>query len=105
MVAILSNICYEDAVLSGRTLHPDHFIEVSATVRGKGFEQRAWIHIPAPSGNLLDRRLMEEPPPDVMPRPPATDRPRRQVQEINWVTGGNLNNGVIHGDQAITQFH
>ncbi|WP_329082198.1 hypothetical protein [Streptosporangium sp. NBC_01469] len=120
VAAILSGRCYEDAVLSRRTLHPDHFVEVSATVKGKRFEQRAWIHLPTPSGNLLDRRLMGEPPPDDEPpspgmtsrspapddKPPPSfaDQPGRQAQVVNQFTRGNLNNGVIHGNQAITHF-
>ncbi|MEV0314964.1 hypothetical protein [Nonomuraea fuscirosea] len=102
VAAILSGRCYEDAVLSGRTLHPDHFISVSATVRGKNFQQQAWIHLPAASGNLFDRRFIGEPGASDPPPPSASDTPSWQVREINKVTRGNLNSGVIHGDQAIT---
>ncbi|GGX65516.1 hypothetical protein [Streptomyces hiroshimensis] len=59
VAAILSQRVFEDAVLSGYTRrHPDHFIEVPATVEGKNFQQRAWLYVPAPSGNLYDRRIL-----------------------------------------------
>ena len=54
LAVILSHRVYEDVVLGGYTgLGPDHFIEVPATVEGKAFAQRAWLHIPSPSGHLL----------------------------------------------------
>ncbi|RBM22147.1 hypothetical protein [Streptomyces sp. PT12] len=54
LAAILSHRVYEDAILGGYTgLGPDHFIEVPATVEGKHYAQRAWLHIPSPSGQLL----------------------------------------------------
>ncbi|GAA3035650.1 hypothetical protein GCM10020000_11420 [Streptomyces olivoverticillatus] len=59
VAAIVSQRVFEDAVLSGYTrLHPDRFIEVPATVEGKNFQQRAWLFVPAPSGNLYDRRIL-----------------------------------------------
>ncbi|MGK5643220.1 hypothetical protein ACSNOK_33770, partial [Streptomyces sp. URMC 126] len=61
VAAILSQRVFEDAVLSGYTRrHPDQFIEVPATVEGKNFQQRAWLYVPAPSGNLYDRRILGE---------------------------------------------
>lgn len=53
VAAILSDRCYEDAVAGGYTgRHPDHFVEVAATVDGKPFSQRAWVYVPQPSGPL-----------------------------------------------------
>ncbi|MBA0052657.1 hypothetical protein E0L36_17730 [Streptomyces sp. AJS327] len=61
VAAILSDRCYQDAVASGYTgRHPDYFIEVPASVEGKRFEQRAWLYVPAPSGNLHDPRILGE---------------------------------------------
>lgn len=54
LAAILSERIYEDVVVAGYAgRHPDHFVEVSATVTGKHFSQRAWLYVPEPSGNLL----------------------------------------------------
>jgi hypothetical protein len=54
LAAILSDRVYDDVVVSGYAgRHPAHFREVSATVTGKDFAQRAWIYVPEPSGNLL----------------------------------------------------
>ncbi|GAB1820448.1 hypothetical protein [Herbidospora sp. RD11066] len=103
VVSILSSRCYEDAVLSGRTLHPDHFVEVSATVRGKQFKQQAWIYVPTPSGSLFDPLLSRSPTPDV--ESPGRTPPYPQARSAtNWVSGGNLNTGVIHGDQTSSHY-
>jgi hypothetical protein len=65
LAAIVSDRVYEDVVDQGYAgLHPDHFIEVPAVVEGKQFQQRAWLYVPQPSGNLLSI-------PDFTP-PPAT---------------------------------
>ncbi|MDI5965644.1 hypothetical protein POF50_019865 [Streptomyces sp. SL13] len=61
VAAILSDRAHQDAVAGGYAgRHPDHFLEVPATVEGKTFAQRAWLYIPAPSGNLYDRRILGE---------------------------------------------
>ncbi|WP_392897919.1 hypothetical protein [Streptomyces sp. LN699] len=54
LAAILSERVYEDVVMGAYTgLHPDRCVEVSATVEGKNFSQRAWLYVPSPSGNLV----------------------------------------------------
>ncbi|MEW2458718.1 hypothetical protein [Streptomyces albus] len=54
VAAVISDRVYEDVVLGAYTgLHPDSCIEVSASVPGKAFSRRAWLHIPSPSANLL----------------------------------------------------
>ncbi|MFF3019501.1 hypothetical protein [Streptomyces sp. NPDC057939] len=54
LAAIVSERVYEDVVLGAYTgLHPDRCVEVSATVEGKNFAQRAWLYVPSPSGNLV----------------------------------------------------
>ncbi|WFE30440.1 hypothetical protein O7623_15170 [Solwaraspora sp. WMMD791] len=54
VAAILSDRVFCDVVRDGYTSrHPDHFIEVAASVPGKGFSQRAWLYVPEPSGSLL----------------------------------------------------
>lgn len=103
VVSILSSRCYEDAVIGGRTLHPDHFVEVSATVRGKQFQQRAWIYVPTPSGSLFDPLLSRSPSPEIE-LPGLAPEHSRANSATNWVSGGNLNTGVIHGDQTSSHY-
>ncbi|MER5354330.1 hypothetical protein ABT093_28875 [Kitasatospora sp. NPDC002551] len=115
VAAILSDRCYQDAVESGYTgRHPDHFIEVPATVEGKRFDQRAWLYVPAPSGNLYDRRLLDDPaatgdqqtgradaeghPPVGEERRPAPAAP----PTVQRADGGNVNSGTVYGGQAVT---
>ncbi|PJE96962.1 hypothetical protein CUT44_15550 [Streptomyces carminius] len=59
LAAIISDRVHEDVILGGYTgLHPDHCVEVPATVEGKSFAQRAWLYVPSPSGNLLAAGVM-----------------------------------------------
>ncbi|MER7755310.1 hypothetical protein [Kitasatospora sp. NPDC097643] len=116
VAAILSDRCYQDAVVSGYTgRHPDHFIEVPATVEGKRFDQRAWLYVPVPSGNLYDRRILgdhvvEEQTArrgqaDTVGRTSAgaaqgTPAPRVSVRQ--QADRGNINAGTVNGDQNVT---
>ncbi|WP_369212992.1 hypothetical protein [Streptomyces flavofungini] len=104
VAAILSDRCYEDAVASGYTgRHPDHFVEVAATVEGKPFSQRAWLYVPQPSG-----RLYEEPSGTAAAQEPARetthplDREDTQGPRIrNSAPNGNINTGTLHGGQRV----
>ncbi|WP_316528637.1 hypothetical protein [Kitasatospora brasiliensis] len=111
VAAILSDRCYQDAVAGGFTgRHPDHFIEVPATVEGKRFGQQAWLYVPAPSGNLYDRRILG----DVVVaereernerkaadgRPQGRRVPRSAVYQRG--DGSNMNVGTVHGGQTVT---
>lgn len=111
VAAILSDRCYQDAVSSGYTgRHPDHFIEVPATVEGKRFAQRAWLYVPAPSGNLYDRRILGD---QVVEDHETRHRndagtgrtPQREAASqpvrIN-APKGNVNQGTVHGDQSVS---
>ncbi|MEU5125825.1 hypothetical protein [Streptomyces mobaraensis] len=116
VAAILSQRVFEDAVLSGYTRrHPDQFIEVPATVAGKNFQQLAWLYVPAPSGNLYDRRILGERPegeeqaPATAPAPERRDRPapapaaHRGTTTINSQGNrGFLNNGSVEGGQHVS---
>jgi hypothetical protein len=63
LAAVLSERVYEEVVLGGYAgLHPDRCIEVSATVEGKPFAQRAWVYVPSPSGGLLDAGVLTDEP-------------------------------------------
>ncbi|MEV0598438.1 hypothetical protein AB0I82_03895 [Streptomyces sp. NPDC050315] len=76
LAAILSDRVYEDVVLGGYTaLHPDRCIEVPATVEGKPFAQRAWLHVPSPSGNLFRAGVLavDEPHEAGVPDEPSPD--------------------------------
>ncbi|MBW1595624.1 hypothetical protein [Streptomyces sp. JJ38] len=116
VAAILSDRCYEDAVASGYTgRHPDHFIEVAATVEGKPFAQRAWIHVPAPSGPLRNTGVLGQgahPGDGGQARPEGDDglRPgeRHHVTQ-HWTTNsapsGNVNTGTVQGGQSVSNHH
>ncbi|MEU6477679.1 hypothetical protein ABZ858_12450 [Streptomyces sp. NPDC047017] len=108
VAAILSDRCYEDAVASGYTgRHPDHFVEVAATVDGKPFSQRAWIYVPQPSGPLYEE----------VPRIETAQEPARdadgplkgdgtQVRHTrNSAPNGNINTGTVHGGQSVGNYH
>ncbi|MEV7628689.1 hypothetical protein [Actinoplanes sp. NPDC089786] len=63
VAAILSDRVFQDVVVGGYAQrHPDHFLEVNAAVEGKAFGQRAWLHVPEPSGNLVAAGLPASPP-------------------------------------------
>ncbi|MET9292274.1 hypothetical protein [Streptomyces sp. NPDC003077] len=111
VAAVLSDRCYQDVVAGGYTgRHSDHFIEVPATVEGKPFEQRAWLYVPAPSGNLYDRRIlgdrvMDDHEPQGAQRADAPEREgRRSVRHsvTNRADRGNVNTGTVHGGQSVS---
>ncbi|MFI1825666.1 hypothetical protein ACH41E_04315 [Streptomyces sp. NPDC020412] len=105
VASILSDRCFEDAVISGYTgRHPDHFVEVAATVEGKPFAQRAWLYVPQPSGPLYEGTLdgddsgvtaQED------ARSPEATGPRIPHVE-NSAPGGNINTGTVHGGQSVS---
>ncbi|QLE74872.1 hypothetical protein FGW37_27685 [Streptomyces rectiverticillatus] len=109
VAAILSQRVFEDAVLSGYTrLHPDRFIEVAATVEDKNFQQSAWLHVPAPSGGLYDRRILGEQQaagtpsaPAEAPRTPAA-RPGTGSTVTYHQNRGFVSHGDVHGGQHQT---
>ncbi|GLF92930.1 hypothetical protein [Streptomyces yaizuensis] len=109
VAAILSDRCFQDAVAGGWTgRHPDHFIEVPATVEGKSFEQRAWLYVPAPSGRLYDRRVLGD---RVIDDHEGTAPAGAGAQEaaraagptvVNRADRGNVNTGTVHGGQHVS---
>ncbi|MET8687215.1 hypothetical protein ABZV77_23665 [Streptomyces sp. NPDC004732] len=106
VAAILSDRCYEDAVASGYTgRHPDHFLEVPATVEGKPFAQRAWIYVPLPSGPLREDRAHEEAADGASAQSGPAEKPY-QGPEAGRVTNkaphGNINTGTLHGGQSVS---
>ncbi|MFE7618386.1 hypothetical protein [Streptomyces sp. NPDC057496] len=106
VVAILSDRCYQDAVASGYTgRHPDHFVEVPATVEGKQFAQRAWLHVPLPSGPMRDPRA----PGETSGTGRGVDGGQRERLDgpesgptVNRAPNGNINTGTLHGDQRVS---
>ncbi|WP_405641051.1 hypothetical protein [Streptomyces uncialis] len=108
VAAILSDRCYEDAVAGGYTgRHPDHFVEVAATVDGKPFSQRAWVYVPQPSGPLHE----EAPDGDEAEagaregtRPPGGAGPRGP-RVRNSAPRGAINTGTVHGGQSVSNHH
>ncbi|MEU9558975.1 hypothetical protein [Streptomyces fumanus] len=108
VAAILSDRCYEDAVAGGYTgRHPDHFVEVAATVDGKPFSQRAWIYVPQPSGPLYeepaDTSATASSASDAAPVPVNKSEKARQVR--NSAPNGNINTGTVHGGQSVGNYH
>ncbi|MEU6863849.1 hypothetical protein ABZ924_11330 [Streptomyces sp. NPDC046876] len=109
VAAVLSDRCYEDAVAGGYTgRHPDHFIEVPATVEGKVFAQRAWIYVPQPSGPLHDEALAT---PESQTPVQGEARPEQQRGRVhdsrvtNNAPNGNINTGTLHGGQTVGNYH
>ncbi|MEV5885733.1 hypothetical protein AB0L74_23955 [Streptomyces sp. NPDC052020] len=108
VAAILSERCYEDAVASGYTgRHRDHFVEVAATVDGKGFSQRAWIYVPQPSGPLYEEPAngdaAQEP---VQEDIRSLERDDTQTPRVkNSAPHGNINTGTVHGGQSVSNHH
>ncbi|MEV7288545.1 hypothetical protein AB0O01_29040 [Streptomyces sp. NPDC093252] len=128
VAAILSQRCYEDTVAGGYTgRHPDHFVEVAATVEGKPFAQQAWIYVPQPSGPLYefefdhasgrdgsgseagagsgttDERRDEGGAPTG--REPERESAVPGAQVSNSAPHGNINTGTVHGGQSVGNHH
>ncbi|MEU3601817.1 hypothetical protein ABZ714_24315 [Streptomyces sp. NPDC006798] len=106
LASILSDRCYEDAVLSGYTgRHLDHFVEVGATVDGKPFAQRAWVYVPQPSGPLYDGALDADDSTTAAVREdaPVSESAGPQSPRVeNSAPGGNINSGTVHGGQSVS---
>ncbi|MCK7624646.1 hypothetical protein MUU72_16320 [Streptomyces sp. RS10V-4] len=112
VAAILSDRCYEDAVTSGYTgRHPDHFVEVAATVPGKPFSQRAWLYVPQPSGPLYEEHSdagnatvpAQEPAREDVRPVPRDDTRTAAVR--NSAPNGNINTGTVSGGQSVGNYH
>ncbi|MCQ9133090.1 hypothetical protein [Streptomyces hilarionis] len=112
VAAILSDRCYQDVVAGGYAgRHPDHFMEVPATVEGKTFGQRAWLYVPTPSGNLYDRRILGDQVIDdqEQPRSGAGNRSHGGSREsatasrsVVRADRSNVNSGTVHGGQHVS---
>jgi hypothetical protein len=89
LAVVVSDRVYEDVVLAGYAgRHPKHFVDVSATVTGKEFTQRAWLYVPEPSGNLLlVERAVRTPAPEPPASVPAAVPPGGQVFTGNHAHG------------------
>ncbi|MEU3981137.1 hypothetical protein AB0F77_13610 [Streptomyces sp. NPDC026672] len=104
VAAILSDRCYGDAVASGYTgRHPDHFVEVAATVDGKQFSQRAWIYVPQPSGPLYEDPPTGRAAPETVRPPESGETQSHRVS--NRAPNGNINTGTVHGGQSVSNSH
>ncbi|MFE3547703.1 hypothetical protein ACFXN2_03410 [Streptomyces kronopolitis] len=108
VAAVLSDRCYQETVASGYTgRHPDHFVEVAATVDGKPFSQLAWIYVPQPSGPLY-----EEPSNVNTSQASAREAVRPLERDDtqtpharNTASNGNINTGTVHGGQSVGNYH
>lgn len=104
LACILSDRVFTDVVAEGYAgRHPDHFLEVAATVDGKPFAQRAWLLVPEISGNLLSVGLPQaDPAPDANPEPPgprsgSTFAPRIGRDNTGQVIGSVGGNATFGG--------
>ncbi|MGW4031640.1 hypothetical protein ACWEFL_20400 [Streptomyces sp. NPDC004838] len=104
VASILSDRCFEDAVVSGYTgRHPDHFVEVAATVEGKPFAQRAWLYVPQPSGPLYEETSDSNDSDNVVQENARTpESTGLQPHVENSAPGGNINTGTVHGGQSVS---
>jgi hypothetical protein len=99
VAAIISHRAYEDAVEGGYTgLHPAEFVRVEATA--KRFAERAYLHVPQPSGAVLASGIANRgaEPSD---RPERASAPRAPDDGTRIQTGG-INFGgptTIHGGE------
>jgi hypothetical protein len=96
---IVSDRVFSDVVSAGYAgLHPDHFVDVVARVDGKPFTQRAWLHLPAPSGSgrvsTVEPESVEVPGPDNAPN----------LASWNQSIGTNHGQvaGIVHGGMRQT---
>jgi hypothetical protein len=78
VAAIVSQRAYADAVEGGYTgLHTDQFVEVAASA--KRFAERAYVHVPVPSGRLL-RSGLGDPAPEHRPSSAPASPPVGGIQ-------------------------
>ncbi|WFE20812.1 hypothetical protein O7621_23520 [Solwaraspora sp. WMMD937] len=77
VACIFSDRVFKDVIAAGYAgIHPDRCIPVTAAVDGKAFEQRAWLHLPEISGNLVG--VLPAAPPS-RPAPAAGKRVRPRI--------------------------
>jgi hypothetical protein len=101
VAAIVSERLFRDVIEQGYAgVHPDHFIEVPATVEGKSFEQRAWLYVPRPSGNLLAAGVTGPAP--APSSPPSSADKRRPATSTTINAPGNQGGiaGTVHGNMT-----
>ncbi|MEV7543733.1 hypothetical protein [Streptomyces sp. NPDC089915] len=105
VAAILSDRCFEDAVAGGYTgRHPDHFVEVAATVDGKPFAQRAWLYVPQPSGPLYEEPVTAADGAEATGREnaPSSKTDGAQAARVDYrAPHGIINTGTVHGGQSV----
>ncbi|MDR7277033.1 hypothetical protein [Catenuloplanes atrovinosus] len=100
LACILSDRVFQDVVAEGYAgRHPDHFLEVPATVEGKSFAQRAWLLVPEVSGNLLAIGLPQSDAGPSSARAPGTPRGiagptvRENSGQVATVNHGGMHQG------------
>ncbi|MGW3210154.1 hypothetical protein [Streptomyces sp. NPDC001135] len=104
VAAILSDRCYQDAVMSGYTgRHPDHFTEVPATVDGKVFTQRAWLYGPLPAAPRPDPGAPAAP--EEGPGRTAGRYGAARIRIVASAPHGNVNTGTALGGQSVSNHH
>lgn len=97
---IVSDRVFQDVISAGYAgLHPDHFVDVEARVEGKAFAQRAWLHLPAPSGPWPGGSAADRPAPDLKtgPQPSSASAPNMGQQSVGTNHGQVVGGGTVHG--------
>ncbi|WP_433831193.1 hypothetical protein ACQP2E_12850 [Actinoplanes sp. CA-015351] len=97
---IISDRVYED-VVRGRyaALHPDNFVSVTARVMGKGFDQPAWLHLPAQPG----RPFQSGSPGTDDPANPTEATPSSPFLGSNYGQAAQINHGGMHQSGGATR--
>jgi hypothetical protein len=92
---IVSDVVYRDVVLNYRDLRPDLFVRVAASVTGKAFRARAWIHVPGENMSRMADASSEAPKrPDPAARQDAAAQVFRDITTHGPAQFGNDN--VMH---------
>lgn len=97
---IISDRVFDD-VVRGRYagLHPDNFVSVTARVAGKGFDQPAWLHLPAQPGRSFPS---SSPQPDDPTHDAAMVRPMPFLG-TNYGQAAQINHGGMRQSGGTTR--
>lgn len=97
---IISDRVFDD-VVRGRYagLHPDNFVPVTARVAGKGFDQPAWLHLPAQPGRPFQDGSTETDDPANR----AATIPPAPFLDTNYGQAAQINHGGMHQSGGATR--
>ncbi|MFD6771147.1 hypothetical protein ACFWC6_33565, partial [Micromonospora chalcea] len=97
---IISDRVFDDVVRERYAgLHPDNFVSVTARVTGKGFDQPAWLHLPAQPGRPFPNGSPQS---DELTHFAATVRPTPFLG-TNYGQAAQINHGGMHQSGGTTR--